>query len=582
MAVTHSLDLEASSSQYASIADASCPNLEISGSQTWEAWIKTESTGGNKVIAAKGKASTANYHQMAVNGSTEQFDFYLVGLTTNNLCRSNLVIQTGVWYHVAGVYDSSAGKLRVYINGELDKEVTAGGSASDSNSNFAIGCNFSGGSDAAASFFDGLLRNVRVWNVARTQAQIRADMNVDTPSDTTGLQGNWILNNAYTDSSGNGYTLTPSGSPVFSTTYPDALDLAENTNWTKKHKITIDNTKVAGSADLTDFPFVLTESNFLAEAFSNSLNGGADLRFSLDVEGKQRLAHEVVSWDTTGSTGEVWVKINTLSYNTDTDIYVHYGNSGASALNENEAFGKHQVWGANWKGVWHFQSSSVDSTSNSNDGTDSNISYGSSSGDLGNGASFNGSSSKIMRADNASLDLTGSYTILSRIKPVLPSSNQFAQIVSKYDTGAPAGVGGYGFYLFNNAGTQRIEIGHHTGSAAPALNVNHTLSEANFSNVDVVWNGTTFVIYVNGSSIGSGASASGNPANNAKALNIGTFGSLQSNSELGRWFNGSMDNLMIYSGALSADFITTLYNNQNSPSTFAIPVSGFTPKVIFI
>jgi hypothetical protein len=47
--------------------------------------------------------------------------------------------------------------------------------------------------------------------------------------------------------------------------------------------------------------------------------------------------------------------------------------------------------------------------------------------------------------------------------------------------------------------------------------------------------------------------------------------------------DGEIDEVRLVGEALSNDWITTEYNNQNSPSTFWTPVSGvtFTPKVMF-
>jgi len=44
--------------------------------------------------------------------------------------------------------------------------------------------------------------------------------------------------------------------------------MAFPTGWDSKHKLTIDNTKVSDAANLTNFPVLLTEDNFLADAFS--------------------------------------------------------------------------------------------------------------------------------------------------------------------------------------------------------------------------------------------------------------------------------------------------------------------------
>lgn len=216
MANTHALDLESGSSQYASIVDASCPNLEIAGSQTWEAWVKPESFTSSMTVMAKTNSAGTVIKRLFLS-NTGAVQIVLSGLATNIACTTTDTISTGVWTHLAGVYDSVATKLQVFINGTLSKEVTASGSASDSNATFAIGAQ----KDLAGSelYFDGLVDECRIWNVARTQALIAANMSREIAAQT-GLQGYWKNNNNYADSSGNGYNLTPSGSPVFSTDVP--------------------------------------------------------------------------------------------------------------------------------------------------------------------------------------------------------------------------------------------------------------------------------------------------------------------------------------------------------------------------
>ncbi len=755
MAATHSLDLESSSSQYASIADASCPNLEISGSQTWECWVKLESLpAANMAFMGKSESTAAGWAGLYYNtGTPNTFRFHLHGLTTSSLIGSIATPVAGVWTHVAGVYDGST--LKIYINGELDNSTAASGNHTDSNGNFAIGRL---GVYTLNWYYDGLIRNARVWNVARTQQQIRDNMNVDTPVGT-GLQGNWILNNAYTDSSGNGYTLTASGSPVFSTTYPDAIDLFENQTFTKKHKITVQHTQVAGSANLTDVPIVFTESNFLSDIFTNSqgseintnklktdsnlkayyrfesgalttdssgngytltnnntvaegtgkfgggadlgngntnkylslasdlgiggnanisisiwfkmyvtagthvliqhasttgasryfqifqsggalyfdsagggggttptitagvwyhavftrtsagactsylnavyagaqitgsgnngvrLNigvdtanyssaviddvaifnrvlsaeevyslyaGGQDLRFSSDIDGKTRLAHEIVSFDKGTSKAEVWVKANTLDFDDNTDIYVHYGNATASALDENEAFGKHQVWGDNWKAVWHKQGHSIDSTKNSFDGTDTDMDYATANGKVGKGGAFNGSTSRI-QATGSPIVGSGNFTALSWVK----TASSVRQEV--------LGFGGVSnsnqVFMYINTDS-KVYLGKEAvvgaGSAATVTdNAFHMVGGRNTSG--------TIQMYVDGAPSGSTVVVNPSPVNTRTNIGAGFT------TTLFGYLVGSIDETMIYNGALSDYYITTLYNNQNSPSTFAIP-----------
>ena len=63
----------------------------------------------------------------------------------------------------------------------------------------------------------------------------------------------------------------------------------------------------------------------------------------------------------------------------------------------------------------HLNGNSNDSSGNSNNGTDTDITYGQAYGKFGQGASFNGSSSKISLPDNFDFGTSG-LTVLSWIK----------------------------------------------------------------------------------------------------------------------------------------------------------------------
>jgi hypothetical protein len=161
------LDFEASSSQYASVSGA---NLNITGSQTFIAFIKPETVNANTVIMSIDKLSSRGRGlQVQTNGAAS---FYAIGLTTNSQIDSDVLMQAGKWYMLVGVYDSSNTKLKIWVNG-IKKEVTASGSSNSSTANFAIGTRFTGGSDAASNFYDGLIQNAAVLSVALSDDQVK-------------------------------------------------------------------------------------------------------------------------------------------------------------------------------------------------------------------------------------------------------------------------------------------------------------------------------------------------------------------------------------------------------------------------
>lgn len=158
------LDFESGSSQYGTIADASCPNLEIAGNQTWFAWIKPESLIDGCIM---GKSAAATYHLLQSVITTGKVQFFLNGLTPSSI-SSDVQMQAGKWYFVCGVYDSSNSKLKIWVNG-IKKEVAVSGSNSDNNGTFNIGC--TGGT--SPNYFDGVIQNVGLLSVALTDNQVK-------------------------------------------------------------------------------------------------------------------------------------------------------------------------------------------------------------------------------------------------------------------------------------------------------------------------------------------------------------------------------------------------------------------------
>lgn len=153
-------DFEASSSNYLEIAGASCPNLNITGSQTWLAWIKIESLATNGRLFGKKK----NAKEFVVN-SDGTLLFQHAGLSAANISTTT-TLSTGVWYHIVFRYNGA--KSSIWINGAKDKEIDATGSMTSYATNFALGRN----PDTPSDYFDGVIDDAAVFNRALSDAEI--------------------------------------------------------------------------------------------------------------------------------------------------------------------------------------------------------------------------------------------------------------------------------------------------------------------------------------------------------------------------------------------------------------------------
>jgi len=131
-----------------------------------------------------------------------------------------------------------------------------------------------------------------------------------------------------------------------------------NADWLYRKKITIDGTLV--NHTVTNFPFLIYNSSD-SDLSSYAQADGDDIIFV--SSGGTKLAHELDYY----SNGKfsAWVNLS-LTKNADYELYMYYGNSGASAQ-ENPT----GVWDSNYKCVYHFSEASgttvQDSTANNND-----------------------------------------------------------------------------------------------------------------------------------------------------------------------------------------------------------------------
>ncbi|UUY09887.1 hypothetical protein LRS11_07600 [Pseudomonas sp. J452] len=194
----------------------------------------------------------------------------------------------------------------------------------------------------------------------------------------------------------------------------------------------------------------------------------------------------------------------------------------------------------------------LDSTSNALNGTVLNSASTANSapalpqvnaqGTCGYGAFSSTSSQYVQRADNNLLDLQGSFTIGLWVKPrTLPASGLMS-ILSKDEN--------YEFHL-NPSGTINWWW-QTTAGSTNQFNSTTALPVGQWSHVLIRYVSGDQRIYINGSLAGQ-ASFSGTPLANGDPLQLGA-----DQGATGRYFNGELDELRIYNGALSEAEISAL------------------------
>ncbi|MBN2667662.1 MAG: LamG domain-containing protein [Bacteroidales bacterium] len=155
-----------------------CSTINLSGSSiTLECWVKVDNFNdpGQGVISLIGTEQSGNsaFLRLGDGGvplALNKVQFVLLIGGTQIKLNGSQALTSNTWYHIAGVYDSSTG-MKIYINGNLDVSNSQSGNFV-SNSLFYIGNNKIGDT----RFIDGCIDEVRVWNNARTKAEIRQNM----------------------------------------------------------------------------------------------------------------------------------------------------------------------------------------------------------------------------------------------------------------------------------------------------------------------------------------------------------------------------------------------------------------------
>ncbi|WP_417358629.1 LamG-like jellyroll fold domain-containing protein [Flavobacterium sp.] len=189
------------------------------GARTVEAWIKTDKNSLPENQGGDGQSVIVDWGTL---GTGTRFTFNIL---FNNAIRlevqgsglsGNIAVNDNLWHHVAVVYDPTAtNKVKLYVDGVLDVE----GNLTVSVNTGTVNDVKIGGRIDDVNFFDGSMDEVRIWNVARTQEEIAANM----ATEFCGIQPNLTAyfklnegtpeadNTAVTmamDDSGNGYTGT--------------------------------------------------------------------------------------------------------------------------------------------------------------------------------------------------------------------------------------------------------------------------------------------------------------------------------------------------------------------------------------
>jgi hypothetical protein len=174
------------SSSYVDVQNSSnASQFNFTGAFTIEGWFKTDSSFGSgwESIINKGDNSwrIQRYNQ------THNLDFGTTGLSVQDL-QGSTTVDDKKWHFFAAVYDGS--RKILYVDGRVDADTAVTGTLS----NESVDVTFANNLDASGRMFSGDIDEVRIWDVARTEQQVRSDMFSTIYNTASGLIDYWQFN----------------------------------------------------------------------------------------------------------------------------------------------------------------------------------------------------------------------------------------------------------------------------------------------------------------------------------------------------------------------------------------------------
>jgi uncharacterized delta-60 repeat protein len=159
------------------------------GPFTVEAWVYFSSSNlASAGVFNRAGNTTANIiWKFNMHNEFMRIDFYSTNVLTNTQPLGKTVIGTAVvkddkWHHIAGGYDGS--DIFLYVDGNLQGRVSyAGLTLNTSSVPLVIGYD----SCCGGRPFNGMIAELRIWNSARTQQEIRDNMHKRIPKDNASM-----------------------------------------------------------------------------------------------------------------------------------------------------------------------------------------------------------------------------------------------------------------------------------------------------------------------------------------------------------------------------------------------------------
>jgi len=329
-----------------------------------------------------------------------------------------------------------------------------------------------------------------------------------------------------------------------------------NESWTYRVKIIIQSSQI--NSDLIDFPVYLRGSDFGASVYINAKSAAEDFRFTKADETTE-LPFEIVSYNSGTNEFEIHVKVDFISNSSDTIIYLYYGNAGASAYAVTDTYGRNAVW-SDYVLVTHDGGATVDSTGTHTLTANGGLVSGGVSSPTGSGTNYS-SVSKYVNIGANNLNINNDFTITTWLD-IDTDKNQNVILASGNSIVSPPG-----YWMFINrtsvSNGLSMQLDNGPGGALFAPDGTNTVAASDgWKKVAIVRNGNDYELFIDGASVDSKTET----ISGLNAVDDILIGKLNYGTSV--YLEGSLSELRLIQDTKSSDWITTEFNNQNSPSTF--------------
>ena len=158
---------------------------------TVEAWIKAyewpSSVWAGVILGKQGTNPDKGY--CFTGGENGKVEFTVSLDEAWSAVATPAILGTDAWYHVAGVYDGTT--MKIYVNGILQNTTDVTGTFTPGT---GVVMNLGDNPTWPGRFWNGVIDEVRIWNVARTGQEIQDNLATELTGTETGLVAYYPMN----------------------------------------------------------------------------------------------------------------------------------------------------------------------------------------------------------------------------------------------------------------------------------------------------------------------------------------------------------------------------------------------------